>query len=494
MTFIVIILGFLSGITLQTFGALGWPFVAWCAFLSASFFFLFIRSSHRSLYVLTAGFILCAAFGSARVTLMPDTAPAGLSSRIGEEVVLEGVVVADPDVREVSVRLVVRVQEEGEAARVLVVAPLYPVVRYGEQVRVVGTLHAPASFDTDHGRTFRYDQFLAKDGIFVLMHNVSLEVVGPRSGILHSVRGFFSDLKQHGTDALSQALPEPHASLASGLILGGKQGLGDELLQNFIVTGLVHIVVLSGYNVMVVAEAVYRVLAVFAQRFAAPAAGAVILAFVLVAGAGAASVRAGIMAGIAFFGRATGRTYDAFRALLVAAVLMLVWNPLLLIYDPGFQLSFVATLGLIFGAPLIERRLTRVRPEFLRGIMASTIAAQIAVLPLLLYQNGLLSLVALPANVLVLPLVPFAMGLTAFAGLVGFIAPVLAPVAGFPAYVLLSLIVWLTQVLAQLPLASVSVPQFPFVCVVGAYMLLTWVVLKKASSSAAHTKHSARSS
>jgi competence protein ComEC len=329
---------------------------------------------------------------------------------------------------------------------------------------------------------FRYDRFLAKDEIFLLLQNASLDVVASRKGFFERARGFFSDLKFAGIDALAVALPEPHASLASGLILGGKQGLGAELLDAFIRSGLVHIVVLSGYNVMIVAEFVMRLFGGLAKRTAAAAAALAILAFVLAAGAGAASLRAGLMAGIALYGRATGRTYDAFRALAAAGLLMLLWNPLLLAYDPGFQLSFVATLGLIFGAPVLERKLAWVKMRFMREIAAATIAAQVSVLPLLLYQNGLFSLISLPANLLVLPFVPFTMLASFFALLGGVIVPALAPILALPAYALLSFIITIVEHLSALPLAAVSVPAFPFAFVILAYVLLVFFVRRELRS------------
>ena len=163
---------------------------------------------------------------------------------------------------------------------------------------------------------------------------------------------------------------------------------------------------------------------------------------------------------------------DAARALLFAGVVMLFFNPLLLAYDPGFQLSFIATLGLIFGAPIVEAWFRFMRPAFMREVAASTVAAQIAVLPLLLYQNGLFSIVALPANLLVLPVVPAAMLFSAIAGFAGLLAPVIAPLVGFPAYLLLGYITHLVSFAAALPLASVSLPAFPFTLVLLAYALL----------------------
>ncbi len=469
------IVGFAVGILGASLFVISWAALGFLL-LIGSILVVFRVWKKESMYAFAGVVVLASVLGAGRALLAPQALPESLRPLIGETLHIEGLIVSDPDVREVSQRLTVAV--EGEETRMLVVAPLYPPVAYGETIRAEGEVSVPEPFDTVGGRIFRYDKFLAKDGIFLVMQNAHVEVIAPRVGMFTQVRGALSDVKFEGLRALAVALPEPYAALAGGLLLGGKQGLGKDLLDDFIQTGLVHVVVLSGYNVMIVADAVFRAFGFLSQKSAAFAAAATIVAFVVSAGAGAASVRAGVMASIALYGRASGRKYDAFRALLLAALLMILWNPLTLAYDPGFQLSFVATLGLIFGAPIVERWLAWVKIKFIKEVAATTIAAQIAVLPLLLYQNGLFSTVALPANIIVLPLVPFAMLASALAGVAGVMVPALAPILAFPAYILLSYIVGVVEMAASIPLAAITVPAFPFWLVILAYTLLIFFVAK----------------
>lgn len=467
------VLGFSLGVLLYSFFSFGWFGICFSVFLGVLFLGLQYWKKN-SLYLMVSVLAVTAACGMVRVELVPRTLPEPFLSLIDTAVTIEGIVVADPDIRETNQRLTLEVSREDATTKVLVVAPIFPKVRYGEKIQASGTFVTPEPFETDNGRVFRYDTFLAKDGVFALIKNAHVEVIGGREGALENIRGALSDFKFTGLDALGETLPEPQASLAGGLILGGKQGLGENLLNDFIRSGLIHIVVLSGYNVMIVSQFILILFGFVSKskRFATSAAAVTIGAFVLAAGAGAASVRAGIMAGIGLYARASGRTYDALRALLFAGVLMLLWNPLTLAFDPGFQLSFIATLGLIFGIPILEKHLTCIGNAFLREITSATVAAQIAVLPLLLYQNGLFSLVALPANLLVLPLVPLAMLASALALLAGLLVPVAAPALGLPAYVLLSYITGVVESTAHLPFAAVSIPSFPFVVVGIAYTLL----------------------
>jgi competence protein ComEC len=182
------------------------------------------------------------------------------------------------------------------------------------------------------------------------------------------------------------------------------------------------------------------------------------------------------MALLALFARATGRTYDAIRALVVVFVSMLLFSPLELVYDPGFQFSFAATLGLIIFSTPLQMRLLWVRGRVLREVVATTLAAQLFVLPLLLYQTGNLSLIAVPANILVLPSIPFAMAASAIAGIAGLAFPTASVVIALPAYALLSYVIGMAEFFAHLPFAHLIIPAFPAVLLVPAYLGIGWLV------------------
>ncbi len=477
----VALIGLTCGIFLGTRIYFPWQSLALSALLLVFFIFFWSRT-RRPAYLALAIFLFTLIVGTVRANLVPRTLPEQYQPLLDTPVSLQGVVVSDPDLRETAQRVTVEVMKGGNETRILAVAPRYPEVRYGERVEIRGELAEPEPFETDGERTFRYDLFLAKDGIFALVDPASLTVTGPREGAGTRLAGALFDGKHAFEDALARALPEPDSSLATGLIAGGKQGLGKELLEAFTIAGLLPIVVLSGYNVMIIAEAILRSLFFLPKRWAVMVAAIAIGLFVFVAGSGSSAIRAGLMAGVALFARASGRTYDALRALLVVFVLMLAFNPLLLPYDPGFQFSCIATLGLILASEPFARRLAIVRNAFVREMLAATIAAQLFVLPLLLYQTGNLSIIALPANLLVLPMVPVAMLLSFLAGVAGLLAPMLAPYAGLPAHFVLSYIIRIALGASALPFAAVVVPSFPFVIVIASYAalgLLVWRMKKR---------------
>lgn len=469
------VIGFLLGILGYSYADLGWCGILWFGVVGAVFLALFLLT-HARLHALLAVCLIAVSIGAARIEIAPRHIPDAFAPLLATHVRLEGRVVADPEMRETSQHVVVEVEREGVRTKVLASIAPFAEIRYGDSVRIEGKLETPQPFATDGGRVFAYDTYLAKDGIFVTMSRASIEIIAPRDGF--SFFGVLYDGKRAFARALEMALPEPESALASGILVGGKQGLGTRLLDAFTAAGLLQIVVLSGYNVMIVAEGVRRSL-FFLPRAASLSMGAVaVTLFVLAAGAGSSAVRAGIMALVALFARATGRTYDALRGLLAALVLMLLWNPLSLAFDPGLQLSLLATIGLILGTPLIEPRLAWIRSALLRDTVATTLAAQTAVLPLLLYQTGNLSIVSFLANVVILPAVPVAMACSFFAALVAIFMPALAPVMGFPAYAVLTYMVHVAEWAAALPLSHLTIPAFPFPAVLLAYGLLGWLVRK----------------
>lgn len=468
---LAIFLGFTSGALLRSLlyvSPYSLAFIGCVSLLLLAGYGVTRRSGLVLCSILTLGVLL----GAIRVEGVLPKIPETYRGNIGSEQVIAGRIVEFPDTRESSQRLVI---EDENGVRVLAVAPLHPKGVFGSSVTATGILARPESFDTSNGRTFRYENFLAKDRIYLVLEESKIEITSVERQGIHKFTGIAFDARNAFMIGIENAFVEPEASLASGMLLGGKQGLGEELLDMFIVTGLIHIVVLSGYNITIIVEAITRATSVLGRRWSSVLAGVSILAFVFAAGAGAASVRAGIMACISVFARITGRTYDALRALLLAIFMMLVFSPLSLVYDPGFQLSVAATLGLILLSKKIEPFFTWIKNDSLREVVLSTVAAQISVLPLLLHMTGILSWTSLPANILVLPFVPLAMFLSFIAGGVGILFTELAPIVAYPAHLLLLYIVSIAEQFSSLPYASVSIPSHSSLVTVAGYVLLVAV-------------------
>ncbi|MFA5744642.1 MAG: ComEC/Rec2 family competence protein [Candidatus Paceibacterota bacterium] len=484
---IAVVSGFASGVFLKSvfnFGSTSlttgsWPVILFifilAALLSAAAFL-----KPRVVYTAGAVFFIFVVFGMLRTTFIDSSLPDAFVRDVKHRVSYNGIVVSDPDVRDANQRIQVQVVSGKEQVKMLVVAPRYPSVAVGDHVRVSGTLALPEPFADNNGRVFKYDKYLERDGVRFLLNFAYLRVTEEASW--YSIPATLARVKHSFLNGLQATMPEPYASLAGGVVIGGKSGLGNDLKDAFVRSGLVQIIVLSGYNVMIVAEWIMAALAhtKLPKRWGAVAGACAVLIFVGIAGASATALRAMLMAFIALFARATGRSYAASRALLVVVFLMILWNPLYLVFDPGFGLSVAATAGLIWLAPIIETFLTLFKNPFWKNTVATTLAAQIAVLPLLLYDTGNLSLVAIPANIITAPMVPLAMGFSALAGFAGILFNSFAPFVGivfaFPAYLANAYLIFIANESASLPFAAFTLPLFPFWLVLVAYTMLIYIV------------------
>lgn len=410
-----------------------------------------------------------------RMAFVPAEVPESFRDLFDKPMTLTGTVITLPDVRETSARITLEIKGGTESTHIIAAVPLFPEVYVGDEVQVHGTLKHPEPFETDGGRIFEYDQFLRKDGVFGTMQPAFANVIGKSGSLWLQFLRVLQIIKDTLMQLLTQTLPEPESSLAAGLIVGGKQGLGDRLIEDFTKSGMLQIIVLSGYNVMIVANTLMRLLTKVPKKISFCIAVLSILCFVLIAGAGSSALRAGLMAFFAITASTFRRKYDVMRILFVSLFLLGLWNPLMLVYDPGFQFSFIATLGLILGVSVLTPHLLFLKNKLLIELVSTTLAAEIALLPFLLWQTGNLSIVSVFANVIAMPAVPFAMGLSAFAGMLAFpfghISAALSVLAGLPAYLPLAYIIKIATLSASLPFAQVTIPLFSFWIVVLTYLL-----------------------
>jgi len=466
---------FAGGVFIRSFMVINSATVWWLLILSLSL--IFIIKNHTAL---TAGIFLYISFTLLFIILgilrmewaSQNETNIFLESQLEEKVLITGVVDTEPEYRDTTTHVYIKT----DYGRLLVFVPIGTEVVYGDELEVTGTLEKPSSFTTDLGREFNYRGYLLAKGVSYTVNFATIKVLSHGHGhILFT--GLFT-LKDIFLQKLELVLPEPQAGLGEGVLLGVSKSLGDDLEKVFRRAGIIHIVVLSGYNVMIVVTFILFVLGSILGRRASSLVGMVgIFLFAVLVGLGSTVVRACVMASLLLLMNLTGRIYWALRGLLVAGIAMILWNPYYLVFDIGFQLSFLATLGLILFSPYINSYLTLV-PTFLgiREFLVATLATQLFVLPLLLYQIGELSIISVIVNVLVLPLVPLAMMLTFVTGIISLFSVSLGMWMGYLANLSLAYIIVIAKWFASLPFASFTVPQFPFwVTIVGYISLALWL-------------------
>ena len=385
----------------------------------------------------------------------------------GSEYDLRGRVVDDPRPRADRVQLalgdVVATREGVPAAvadRILVWLPRGIDVRSGSLLAVRSRLELPEDFDG-----FAYREYLARQGIGAIARARAADVLADGSGPAAVLAGLRGTL----LGGLTAVIPEPEAALGAGILLGVRSSIAPEVSDAFATAGLTHVVAISGWNIAIVVALVGTLLRPLERRaggrwMTAAIASVTVVAYVLLTGASPSVVRAALMAGALLVGRFSGSRAHASSALGLAALVMLLAAPSVL-WDVGFQLSLLATAGLIWYGRPIETRLGR-WPAWLREPVALTMAAQLTTLPVVLVNFERVSVVAPLANVLVVPLVPMVMLFSATAAVLGIIAEaagrtvagdVVGWIAGGPPWLLLRAMIELGGLAASVPGASVPV-------------------------------------
>lgn len=244
-----------------------------------------------------------------------------------------------------------------------------------------------------------------RQGIIGKMSQPTIEKIEPAKlslwdKILLTSRRYFEQ-------TIQTYFPEPDGSLYAGIVAGIRSGIPDSIASQFSTAGLSHIIAVSGFNVTVLVTLITRFTKQFGRIANCLTAILTILSFVIFAGGSASVVRAGILASLFIVARTMGRIGSIHRLLLFVAWGMSISNPLIVRYDIGFQLSFLAVLGLTLYCDKIIAILVRLRiPEWLAESVAATAAAQITTLPIILYYFGNLSPYSVLANIFVEPFIP----------------------------------------------------------------------------------------
>lgn len=476
--FYVLIIGFVSGAFFRSFFDFGSYFLLFLisvSFLIFLFYFMFCKQNISILFV--AIFILFFSLGIFRFDLSDKyKGNEILDSLTEQKIMAEGIIIDEPTEKEESIKFTVKLDKIillNEANKiedkVLIITNPPSLFKYGDRVALKGILIKPKNF-TSNDKEFDYVSYLSKDKIFYQMFRPEMELKSGSEG--NYIKEVLFSIKNSFLKSIKKIIPEPHASLLGGLTVGAQESLGEELQNNFRKTGIAHIVVLSGYNVTIVSEAIMRVFSFLPSVFKFSLGALAIIFFVLMTGASATAVRAGIMAVLVIIARVTGREYDALRALLIAGVVMIIQNPKILAFDSSFQLSFMATLGLLYVSPRIYKYFKFVTIKFqFRELVVSAIATQLFVLPLILYKMGNLSILALPVNLLILPFIPTTMFFGFVSGVVGFLGSAIAFPFSFITFLFLDYELKIVNFFAGLPFSSVQINNFPLVFMVLIYII-----------------------
>ncbi len=313
-----------------------------------------------------------------------------------------------------------------------------------------------------------YQNYLKKEKVFYEIAIKKIESIDRPSHIVvtRSLVRFRKSIEQK----IKDSMPRPESDLAQGLVISGKGSMSEELLEDFKRVGLIHIVVLSGSNVSIISAALFAMLKGFSQPLKVGLGISSMIGFAIMTGAQPPVVRSVLMSSIPLIGGLFGaRTSEKSSTVLfpekdspiillfLTGLLMSLHNPMLPIYDISFQLSFMATLGLMVMTGPMTRVLPFLPEKFgFKEIVASSLATQIYVAPLLLTISDQMSIVFLVANIIVLPVLPLLMLFIGLIPFIGFIMPIMTEVVALVSWKLLTEIIRVVHYLAELPFATIS--------------------------------------
>lgn len=342
--------------------------------------------------------------------------------------------------------------------RVKIVSRQFPEIKYGDAINFRGAVRRADS---------------AKDAPV----SVFPEISGIESGHGFWLKEYLLAFKYKLISGFQKVLPPDSAALLAGITFGYRGDFTKEFKEQMAQSGTTHLVAISGYNIGVLVLAMASLFGRFlSSRRTFYFTGVAILFFVLMVGGEASVVRAAIMGFLALLAKESSRLYDMRNGLALTATAMVALNPTILVFDLGFQLSFLSLIGIVYFSPAVQF-LFGARPVGalgggIRESFFTTLSAQTAVLPLLLAKFGTFSLAAIAANVLILELIPLTMFLGFLLAGVNLVLPFFGSILGWFAGFVLSYEIGIIKIFARvrLPVAAPS-SWFVFAVIYGGIVL-----------------------
>ncbi len=347
-----------------------------------------------------------------------------------------------------------------------------PVLSYGDAVEGEGRIEAPQS--AMNPGQFDYAQYLKTRGVAYVMYSGAgkWRKAGPPQGYGSFFLRWSCTLKRAAEDAIYRHLPFPENALLDGILLGERFPLPEEVVQSFFLTGTIHILAVSGMITAFLAGlffTVFRALQL-GRKWAAGLTLAGLLFFIFMTGAHPPVCRAGLFSALALLALLLERRIHGGVLLLTTAAVLISFNPFL-VEDLSFQISFLATAGLMVMAPWFMEKLSFLWRPAARLVTATT-SAQLAVWCLIVYEFNQFSAYSILSNLLIVPLALFATagGMVLLAGAA--VHPALGTLFGAACEAPLKLLILLSDALARLPKAEWIVASPPSAWVLGFHALL----------------------
>jgi len=411
-----------------------------------------------------------------------------------EKIVLLGQIIDGPDIRDKFQKLKIKI--DGTNSIVLVNVRRYPEYNYLDKIKITGYLKTPIVAED-----FNYKNYLLKDGIYSVMDFPKTELL-PSKNRRPSVFGEYNIFsfsyerilffKKKLNESITATFSSSHSALLQGIILGSNKNMSQDLKDRLNSAGIRHITAVSGSHIIILSSILMSSLLFLGLWRGQAFYFSIILIwlYIILIGFPASGVRAAIMGSIFLLAQKLGRQNTSSRTITIAGTLMLLQNPLLLFYDVGFHLSFLASMGIIHLKPLITtfnfnfnmfknikiKTISEKILNYIIDIISVTLSAQIFTLPIIVYNFGTVSLVAPITNLLILPTIPFLMSFGFIAAFLGIFSNFLGWVFYLPSWILLTYFLSVVDIFYQ-PWAVKSVENVSWIWFVLYYFIIWGSVL-----------------
>lgn len=335
-------------------------------------------------------------------------------------------------------------------AKIYAAFPISPEVGIGDEISVKGNVEKP--------ETKEFARYLKKDNIFAVMGFPEVEILSKSNKF--SIKKSLTSFSQGITDVYAKVLPQKESSLLSGIMVGDTSEFSKDFKESMRRSGTTHIVALSGYNITVLIMMILPIFSFFLKRKSALVGVFLFIAcFVVMTGMSPSVVRSAFMAGILAFLKIGGRLTNPKNIIVFTALIMVLINPRVIGLDVGFQLSFLAFLGIVYLQPVFEKfveKRTRKKISFWGSAALTTLSAQLMTLPFLLLYFKNVFATSIVANTLIVALLPIIMALGLVIAGTSLISYYISLIFGWFSYPLLKIEVGIIEFFSKFALAPIS--------------------------------------
>ena len=489
--FFLFCLAFVGGIFVNSFFNISWQIPTGLLILSLISFLLFkldkrflnsetLRGIKEKVFicaVLLFAFILGTVCYQSESEKIFESQLRNFNDNDSEKITLVGIINDEPDSKESSQQLRIKVESlnnDKVKENLLVIAPKYPFYRYGDKVKIQGKLKTPENFEK-----FDYQGYLQKERIYSMMIFPDIEILESGKGNL--IRQNLFNFKFKFDEVWRRFLSPPHLGIFEALVFGEEENIPKAWKEKLNFSGTRHLTAVSGMNITIISFLLTGILLGlgFWRQQASLITLISIWLYILMIGAPSSGLRAGLMISLFLIVRALGKSIDGLKPLLFSAVVLLTENPLILKFDIGFQLSFLAMAGLISWQPFFKEKILKKLPELLKLSLAATLASQIFTLPILIYNFGYMSLISPLTNILLVPIIPYLTMIGFVFGSSGIIFLFFAKILSWFLWLGTSYILLVVDLSLKIPFSHLvfgSIPSIFLLIVYPLLILMTWKI------------------